>query len=211
MQAKVIDITGQRFGRLTVKGYGGTRRSKGGQSKTQWDCICDCGTAVRVDGGPLKGGKIQSCKCLQSELHIKRATTHGMTRTKEYRAWSHAKDRCHRKSDPKFPIYGGRGLVMCDLWRGSYAEFFKHMGLCPNPLWTLERKNPDDGYNPDNCCWASRTTQANNIRGLPKFDFRGRRMTIAEIAREEGIKKCTLWSRVNKQGMTVEVALAKPI
>ena len=53
-----IDLTGQRFGRLTV-----VERSGSIDSFAAWKCRCDCGNERIVDGGNLKQGHVKSCGC----------------------------------------------------------------------------------------------------------------------------------------------------
>ena len=61
--SRLIDLTGQRFGRLTVVERAENRST--GQAK--WFCKCDCGNHKVVAGYQLRGGYIQSCGCLQKE------------------------------------------------------------------------------------------------------------------------------------------------
>ena len=64
---KVIDLTGQKFGRLLVEKRG---QSPTGRREAYWDCICDCGEKSTVSGYHLRKGKIQSCGCLQKEIAV---------------------------------------------------------------------------------------------------------------------------------------------
>jgi len=77
---RFIDLTGKRFGRWTVLAI---LRDRGA---VRWLCRCDCGTSRIVHGKLLRKGKSKSCGCLKRELSRKRATTHGMSGTKEYTA-----------------------------------------------------------------------------------------------------------------------------
>jgi len=65
--SKAIDLTGQRFGRLTVVERAGT--TKGRQSL--WKCKCDCGNEVTVLAYTLKSGRTTSCGCFQKETALK--------------------------------------------------------------------------------------------------------------------------------------------
>jgi hypothetical protein len=93
--------------------------------------------------------------------------THGMTLTPEYRSWSSMKQRCSNPKIPKYHLYGGRGITICDHWRSSFANFFADMGPRP-PGTTLDRIDADGHYEPSNCRWGTVLEQRHNRR--PKAD-----------------------------------------
>ena len=64
---KLNDLTGRRFGRLTVLYRAENIIDKNGRSRVQWHCICDCGNACDVASDLLLKGKTQSCGCLRKE------------------------------------------------------------------------------------------------------------------------------------------------
>lgn len=75
-----IDLTGQKFSRLTVlreDGHIGNRIA--------WECKCDCGNITRVDGGHLKSGSIQSCGCIRDELAGENHPNYNPNKTDEER------------------------------------------------------------------------------------------------------------------------------
>lgn len=90
-------------------------------------------------------------------------TTHGRSKTQEYRSWSGAKCRCTRPTSKDFHRYGGRGITFDSRWN-SFEQFFADMGLRPSPKHSLERIRNHEGYGPDNCCWALPKQQAHNRR-----------------------------------------------
>lgn len=99
--------------------------------------------------------------------------THGLCKSPEYAAWRSMKQRCGNPKNHAYIDYGGRGITVCQRWQDSFENFLIDMGNRP-PGMTLERKDNDGGYNPDNCEWATYSTQNNNRRNLKQFTTRRR-------------------------------------
>jgi predicted XRE-type DNA-binding protein len=100
--------------------------------------------------------------------------------------------RCANKNDPNYKNYGGRGIKVCDRWNETcdkrapnrdrvptgFLNFVKDMGDKPDPTYTLERKNNDKNYCPENCKWADKKEQANNRRYV---DLKGSKNPSAKL------------------------------
>jgi hypothetical protein len=204
----VKNITGQRFGRLLVLGYVGTDNSR----NSIWRCKCDCGASADVRRSHLVGGITQSCGCFgserRSELTKERFTTHGMSDTPAYNAWSNMRMRCQNPSHPSYSNYGGRGITVCKRWQ-EFENFFADMGEPPAGM-SLDRKDNDGNYEPDNCRWATNRQQAINKRSNQLLTLDGRTMTMMQWASVTGIKANTIWYRLDR-GWTVEDALTRPV
>ena len=155
---KKLNLIGKRFGKLTVIDVALKRGEK-----IRWLCNCKCGNASIVSTTALRSGNTRSCGCLQKEFVTNLKYTHGMTGTKEYRAWKSMKSRCYNPNYLNYDCWGGRGIKVCDRWKNNFPNFLKDMGLCPNKF-TLERKNNDGNYEPGNCEWASYSSQIKNKR-----------------------------------------------
>ena len=67
------DLTGKKFGRLTVVKRGDDRITSNGSKVARWWCKCDCGNSdlVLVYGTSLKNGHTKSCGCLHKETAVK--------------------------------------------------------------------------------------------------------------------------------------------
>ena len=72
--ARILDLTGQKFGRLTALNITTERDSQG---LVLWECQCDCGNKIKVAGSYLKRGRVQSCGCLKKEKLVERNIQHG--------------------------------------------------------------------------------------------------------------------------------------
>lgn len=211
MRAK--DMTGLRFGRLTVLERAG---SKNGLAT--WRCRCDCGKETTVAGDVLRNGNTRSCGCLQRETRSKlgssmvaelsdRNTKHGMSRTRLYGIWENIKTRCQNPKSDDYHRYGGRGITICPEWRDSF-EAFRDWALANGYRddLTIERIDTDGDYFPENCKWATMKEQSNNRRSNVPITYNGKTQTIAQWAAEIGITHMTLWKRL-KRGWPIEKAL----
>ena len=122
--------------------------------------------------------------------------THGLRHTRVYGVWSQMKARCENPRNPAYRNYGERGIKVCDAWSDA-AVFFADMGEPPEGF-TLERIDNDKGYQPDNCCWASRADQTKNRRNVLVIEINGVSRPMFEVAEENGISRKTAWFRVQK-------------
>jgi len=116
--------------------------------------------------------------------------------------------RCNNKNIPMYKNYGGRGIKVCDEWLKSFKSFYSAMGDRPSKLHTIERRNNDGGYNPENCVWATRTDQQNNTRSNRMVYYEGEYITAAVLARKTGADYKTVVRRLNV-GYDVSCAIKK--
>lgn len=210
---RVIDITGQRFHRLVVLGQAPQQEA----GKIRWRCQCDCGKVVILPAGNMKNGHTKSCGCWLEERRPTFRRTHGWGSLRKatekgrvYRVWSSAKQRCHNPTDDAYAYYGARGIVMCERWRESFEAFIEDMGPRP-PGGTIDRRDNDGPYSPENCRWVTRRDQARNRRSSRPITWRGETRLMCEWSARLGIRVGTLSQRINGMGWSVERAFSTPV
>lgn len=221
---KINDLTGQKFGRLTVISYAG----KNHRRYALWSCLCECGKTIIAVGSDLRSGHTQSCGCSRSdalsrynkseekrahtsELNKQYKKTHGMRYTRLYREWRSMINRCSSKNWRDYDNYGGRGITVCDEWKESFESFRDwalHNGYRDD--LSLDRCDVNGNYCPDNCRWITMAAQANNTRRSLYLEFNGEKKTVKEWALELGLNYNTLHSRVTTKGWSAEKALTTP-
>lgn len=200
--SRFIDITGRKFGLLTARSFQ-RRMDGGGNFRFYWMCDCECGKSVEVMRENLGKGSI-SCGCQRRKDASARLLRHGLSRTKAHTAWAACRARCYATTNKSYPDYGARGITVCKRWRDSFENFFADMGNPPSPQHSLERKDNDGPYSPQNCIWALPVVQCNNQRTNVRFMWNGRWMTLAQIGRMEGISYDRLHSTYSRIKQPIE-------
>ncbi len=127
------------------------------------------------------------------------------SKTREYKSWLAMIQRCERKKDKCYHLYGKRGINVCSVWRGSFDQFLADMGARPSGM-TLDRIDNNKGYDKGNCRWATNKQQANNRRNNVLLTLNGKTQTISEWADDVNIKDMTIRGRKAK-GWSDEDAL----
>lgn len=201
-----ISILGRRFDRLVVvsetDAFG---ELLGTPQNRQVEVLCDCGGRNITSARAIRRGRVTSCGCRQRES----ATTHGMSKHPLYRILQAMKGRCHGNAAIRNPNYGGRGISICDQWMADPVAFIVwgeangyRAGL------EIDRIDNDGNYDPGNCRFVTRTANARNMTTNRIVAYRGRDVTIAELAQESGVAYDTLRQRIVKLGWTPERAAA---
>lgn len=154
---KFLDISGFKFGKLTV-----IKRAPNIGKCTAWECKCECGNIIRVEGQHLKDGTIVSCGCYRRKNSKEKATKHGKRFTKLYMVWTSMGQRIHNPRNKEFKNYGGRGIKRCEEWedfltfeKWAFAHGYRE-GL------TIERIDVNGDYCPQNCTWIPLEEQGKN-------------------------------------------------
>lgn len=202
------EITGMKFGRLTVIEFVGYNDTK----DRHYKCVCECGTEVVTRRKSLINGGKKSCGCWYREYQQNKSITHGHGTHKyvdrTYSSWRSMLDRCKNERSVSFDRYGGRGIKVCDRWC-RFENFLEDMGERPDGT-TLDRIDTGGDYEPKNCKWSTIKEQARNQRRTIYVEFRGQTVPLSQLAEEYGIGRTTLTERI-KRGWDVERAVSTPV
>lgn len=194
-----MDISGQRFGRLTALAFTG-RRTKPGHNAI-WLFKCDCGNYVERVRPCEKYSKTPSCGCFVRERAANLNKTHGGRNERLYLVWMDMRRRCYDKKDLNYSNYGGRGITVCEEWK-DYAKFREwaiatgYDKEAKRQACTIDRIDRNGDYTPENCRWADSVTQNNNKKNNIVIEYNGKKQTLPEWSRELGFKYSLVLNRL---------------
>ena len=126
-----------------------------------------------------------------------------------YWCWSDMRARCAKPTHVAYDRYGGRGIAVCEAWQ-TFENFWADMGPRPDGL-SLDRRDNDGPYSPDNCRWATRQEQNSNRRNCIYVEDVGERITLREYCRRHGLTYRPIVKRVQDRNWPVELALTVPL
>lgn len=203
-----IDLTGKRFNRITVIKRM-PRNNK--HNNIQWLCRCDCGEEFISIAVNIK--RATECKKCAAKHRGERSRTHGDCRTRLYRIYKAIRTRCYNPNSKSYQWYGIKGIKICPEWSGkqgyaNFKEWALNNGYTDD--LTIERKDIDKDYCPENCTWIPMEKQANNTRRSRMFTINGKTQDLASWAKEYGIFYQTLHGRIQR-GMDIETALTTKV
>jgi len=173
-------------------------------------CSCVCGSVRVVRTNNLASGNTTSCGCLNSELvakcNVTHNTTHGESdKTPEYLCWCNMQKRCCNPNHKAYHSYGGRGIHICERWRGpdGYSNFLADMGRRPSKSHSIDRIDVYGNYCPENCRWATSKEQTRNRTTTRLVTHNGKTQCLTDWAAELGTGRVTLARRL-KRGLTLD-------
>ena len=191
MMGKFRDLTGQRFGRLTVIERA-PDKTTGSKPKVMWRCRCDCGNDVVVWTSSLARGTTVSCGCKKRK--------HGYAHKERlYETWKNMKRRCNDPQNKRYAQYGGRGIKVCPEWEHDYLAFRSwavSAGYQDN--LTIDRIDVNKGYFPENCRWVTPDEQMNNMTKNHMISYHGKRLSMSQWAKEFGLTYGAMNHRIQR-------------
>ncbi len=203
-----IDLTNQKFGRLTVI----KREENDIRNCAQWLCKCDCGNTIIVSGNHLRTSHTRSCGCLQKEVcsNIKHSQKHGMSHTRIYKIWSGIKRRTNPNSIYKTTTYRnyiGRNIKMYDEWKNDFKKFYDWaMANGYQDNLTIDRIDVNGNYEPSNCRWTTMKIQQNNRRNNVVIEYNNEKHTVSEWNEIMKFPPKLLYNRI-RRGWNLKKAL----
>ena len=205
---ELVDLTGQKFGRLTVIRIA-TEEERNNRAEVYWLCKCDCGNEKIISGHSIKRGLVVSCGCYHKEISQKRRK-HGESKTKFYKLWHGMIESCENPTNGSYKNYGAKGIKVCEEWHDY--ENFKNWALNKGYKegLSIDRIDNYDNYYPENCRWVSFIEQQNNKRNNHYITYNNKTQTMTDWARELGINYQTIIARL-KRGWTEQEAVSIPI
>lgn len=203
---KIIDLTGKRFGRLTVLQLVPKEIKHDTTRQSFWLCQCDCGNKHIAGSKSLRNGDTPSCGCITKE----RLTKHGGYGTRLYNILDKMKYRCNNVKSKDYKNYGARGIKVCDEWLDKETGFMNFYNWAMKNGYrddlSIDRIDNNGDYEPSNCRWVNNITQCNNRRANKYVTYHGKTKTITQWSRLVGISASTISQRL-KRGWTIEQTL----
>lgn len=153
-----IDLSGKRYGYLTVIERVADKELNDGRKKTQYLCVCDCGATTFVMGESLRSGATKSCGCHRSDPLVRYSTKHGKRYERMYSIYCGMKKRCYNKKCVGYKNYGGKGVTICKEWLDDFNSFYSwSIENGYNEKLTIDRIDSSGNYEPKNCRWITKS------------------------------------------------------
>ena len=203
---KIKDMSGQKFGRLTVLKYLYSDK----RHKAIWQCKCECGKIHNVRGDMLRNGRIQSCGCLQDDRRKEVLTKHNKSHTRLYKVYHAMKTRCTQKNNREYKNYGARGIVVCQEWLDDFMNFYNWaMDNGYRDGLSIDRIDVNGNYEPSNCRWTDQKTQNNNKRNNIYLNYNGKTQTLMQWVDELNLTYSCVQHRYERGWSTKEILFGR--
>ena len=204
---KVIDLTGQKFGKLTV-----IKLVKRANDKHRyWLCKCECGKYSEVRQDALTRNKTHSCGCLIGEVAKQLYTKHNLCYSRLYKIYQGMKMRCYNPKNPRYNVYGARGITICEEWLSDFMVFYNWaINNGYSDELSIDIINVNGNYEPNNCRWATSKMQGRNTTRNHLIKYKGQKKTISDWAILYNIPQSVLGARI-RLNWDIEKALNTPV
>ncbi len=208
-QRQTIIQIGEKFGRLTVVGVPFAVQIDG-KRRTLFVCECSCGGIIACEKARL-GRKTRSCGCLRNDIAAARSRASAFRIKRIASIWGGMWERCTNPDHMTFSNYGARGIRVCDEWASldSFQEWALSSGY--EPHLTIDRRDSNGNYEPNNCRWITAKEQGFNRRDNHWVEAFGERKTVIEWSLDPRcvVKRTTINQRL-KKGWPPEVSISHP-
>lgn len=207
--AKLINLIGKKFGKLTV-----IKRDTNKNNGVYWVCLCDCGNYTTVRSDSLLQGITKSCGCFQKE-QVKKSckknfTKHGLSKSRINNIWFNIKQRCYNQNSDDYKYYGNKNIKLCSEWHNFQNFYNWAIANGYNKSLTIDRIDVNGNYEPSNCRWVSFKVQENNRSNNRLIKHNNKIHTLSEWSKIANIKYSTLKKRIDT-GWDIEKALNYPV
>lgn len=193
MRAKVEDVSGQRYGNLTI-----LRRIDGERCL----CRCDCGKETIAFLGNMRKHHTKSCGCLRHRT--KTNLIHGLCKTRLHQIWWAMKQRTTDKNSQAYRNYGGRGIKLCKEWFDFVPFYDWAISNGYSDTLSIDRINNNKGYYPDNCRWVDMKIQNRNKRTNVYYMLNGTRMTLSDVLKNTGYSETSYYRNKKKNKTNIK-------
>lgn len=194
---KPIDITGEKFGKLTALHLHHIKKTSHG-TRHYWLFQCECGNQCVCNKNYVTSGHTTSCGCyIQTKIKNGLRTSHGFTHTRMYKIFHMMKSRCYHDTNRAFCNYGGRGITICKEWLDDFNNFYKwaiNNGYTDN--LTIDRIDVNGNYEPSNCRWVDKKTQSRNTRRNRFYKYKGEVHCLSEWCEILNLDKALVRTRI---------------
>ena len=204
---KMPDLSGHKFGRWLVLHKDLDRLDHKG-IKSYYICQCDCGSIHSVSAYGLRNGTSKSCGCKTKDRITKYNYRHGLSRTDIYRIFRCMKERCYSPKHSSYKNYGGRGIGICEEWKNN-PESFVNWALNSDYQkgLTIDRKDVNGNYSPENCKWATRKEQVRNRTNTVYIHIDGNRYSLSEFCEKHNLSYGAAWQNFRRNNRNEELLI----
>jgi hypothetical protein len=191
---------GMRFGRLVVTGDAPNQVFPNGREERQVRCACDCGNEKVTLVANLRAGNVSSCGCFRRDHTREKSVKHDASRTPIYNIYRHMLNRCYNPKVERYPHYGGRGITVCDDWRGDggFERWIAYIGERPSPHHSIDRIDTNGNYEPGNVQWSLPLQQSLTKRRTHVVTIDGLEMSLRQAAALKGVLYTTAYYRYRR-------------
>lgn len=187
------DLAGKTFGNLVAIEAIGVDK----HHRVMWKCKCSCGSSPVVPSSNLLANKTKSCGCTKDRTGN---PTHGLFKSNKrlHKIWCQMRQRCLNPKDKGYADYGARGISICKGWDDfkAFYNWATNNGYAKG--LTIERKDNNGSYSPENCTWIPPGMQRRNNRRTISITYQGKTQILSDWVEEFGMKYTTAYCRLQR-------------